>query len=117
MPLLLAVKLYVIITLGTANSVCADNPRTHREFSTQHKHEVLFARINGTPESGDLLVVNIGTNQLSFLAAHGTVEVDFPAGLGIHDITVDWMDAGGQRKATASTSLHVYPWEACEPQK
>ena len=107
---------HVSLTLSATHSTCADPPRAHYEFGgKQHRHVVVYATAYGDVQPDDVMIVTVSDRATRFRASHGTVAVDFPAGVGDHKITAEWTDAAGTVRHSAETALRVFEWALCEP--
>lgn len=103
---------WVDLTYGHGYQVCAEGG--HKEFPEPHFHAKVWARANGVrPLPGDRIVFNVGKEQATFPAEVGVVSLEFPAGLGVHVVVVDWVDSAGQVKAESQATFSV--WDCSEP--
>jgi hypothetical protein len=101
----------VEVLYGSAYQTCANEERQHHEFGEQkHAHLTARAMVVGRPGPGDILVFTIGgTREVArFRADQGIVSVEWPAGLGAHDVSVQWVKPDGRVVDTGHLWLSVW---------
>jgi len=104
---------YVWLWLSVGINVCAENPKTHREFNAQeHRHITAFAQAVGEVAPGDKMIFSVDGNVVD-LSAETISHVSFPGGLGRHVIVATWTDKDGNVKKTSDRSVTVHPWASC----
>jgi hypothetical protein len=101
----------VEVIYGSAYQTCAREEKQHHEFGeAKHAHLMARAFVQGKPAPGDTLVVRInGTREVArFHADRGIVSVEWPAGIGAHEVTVEWVTADGRVRDTGHLWLSVW---------
>lgn len=101
---------WVSIRGGQAPQRCAEE-RGHGEFNGKpHTHATFYFEPLGVrPAPGDTIHVEvIGTKAVFDYPAGPTVTLEFPAGLGSHEVRAEWRNAQGGTIAASTSYLSVY---------
>ena len=95
----------VDVIYGSAYQTCAVK---HSDFPEPHAHLTVRGLAVPNPVEGDTIEVMISDRVVTFRADHGMVSVQFPAGLGGHDVNFIWKGADGSEKGRGWAYLSVW---------
>jgi|WetSurSiteA1Bulk_404760.scaffolds.fasta_scaffold188769_1 hypothetical protein len=105
---LLASHPYIEIRRGQSPEVCAIQP--DYAHPAAHWHATFFFNLVGQRQPGDTLTIAVANHRFIFSDPKGAVTLDFPAGLGRHEVYAEWT-RGLTSVAKSESSLGVYNCE------